>query len=185
MEKHRYSEEERAFLKDNYNCCNSYQELTEKFNNKFGTCLKTMTISDYCNKQLGLKGMNNISKFVSGNKSRELPIGTIRKSQTATYIKVKNKDGSMSGYQPPNWMPYQQYVWEKEHGPIQPGEFVIFLDNNRENFDILNLAVINRKISARMAKSKLFTENTELTRTGIMCIELESLLMKGEANAVQ
>lgn len=141
--------------------------------------MKAMTITDYCHKRLKLKGMVNTGKYLKGSKSRDLPIGTIRKSQTATYIKVGNEDTHLSGYKPPNWMPLQQYIWEKEFGPVPKDHFVIFLDGNAENFDISNLAVINRSISAQMAKNRFYTEHTEVTRAGLLCVELKEAL-KGE-----
>lgn len=143
------------------------------FNERFGTDLKVMTLRDYCHKRLGLKGMKNTGVFQKGGKARDLPIGTIRKSATGTYIKVGNEDTHLSGYKPPNWMPYQQYVYEKANGPIPKGEYVMFLDGNTENFDLGNLAVINRRISVRMAQNRWYTENAEVTRTGLMCVRLQ------------
>ena len=169
---HIYTEQEREFLRDNHDRCSGYRELTEMFNKRFSTNLKTITISDYCHKQLKIKGMKNTGRFLKGSKARDLPIGTIKKSQNATYIKVGNEDTGLTGYQPPNWIPYQRYLWEQAHGPIKDGEFVIFLDGNTENFDLNNLAVIDRQISAQMAKNRWYTEDAEVTRTGVLCVQL-------------
>lgn len=176
MEHHHYSEEERSFLRENHDSCSGFSELTDRFNKQFGTDMKAMTIRDYCHKQLKIKGMKNSGQYKIGSKSRDLPIGTIRKSQTATYIKVGNEDTNLSGYKPPNWIPLQQYLWEKKYGPIPEGHFVIFLDGNAENFDLRNLAVINRRISVRMAQNHFYTEHTEITRAGLMCVELKEKL---------
>lgn len=178
IQKHRYSEEERDFLRAHHDRVNGYQELTDLFNAQFRTTIKTMTIADYCHKQLGLKGMKNAGQFVKGSKSRDLPIGTIRKSQVGTYIKVGNEETDISGYQQPNWIPYQRYLYEQAHGPIADGEFVIFLDGNVENFDLSNLAVINRQISVRMAQNRWYTDDAEVTRTGLMCVQLKEALRK-------
>lgn len=180
MKKHRYSKQEQDFLKEHFNGCNSYQELTDKFNENFGTSLKMVNVRECCNKRLHMKGMPNTGEFKKGGKPRDLPIGTIRKSQVGTYIKIGNEDAHISGYEPPNWIPYQQYIWEKEYGPINKGEFVMFLDGNAENFNINNLAVIDRRISVRMAQNRFYTENSELTRTGIMCVKLDELVRRGK-----
>lgn len=173
---HHYTDEEKDFIRQNYHDCNSHAELTCMFNEQFGTSLKVETLRDYCHKKLGLKGMPNGGQYRIGGKSRDLPLGTIRKVPTATYIKIGNNDTHLTGYKPPNWMPLQQYIWEQKFGPIPKNHFVIFLDGNTENFDISNLAVINRRISAQMAINRFYTENTELTRAGLMCIELKEHL---------
>ena len=175
---HRYTDQERDFLRQNHDGCSGYQELTDRFNARFGTSLKVITVRDYCHKRLGLKGMNNAGQYLKGSKSRDLPIGTIRKSQTGTYIKIGNEDTHLSGYKPPNWMPYQQYLYEQAYGPIQQGEYIMFLDGNTENFDLDNLAVINRRISVRMAQNRWYTENAEVTKAGLMCVRLQEELRR-------
>lgn len=178
MKHHHYTEQERQWLRDNCASADNFQDLTERFNSMFGHSLKRETIRDYCHKRLGLSNNKGSSstQFVKGSKSRALPIGTIRKSQTMTYIKVCESGKRMSGYDKPDWLPYQQYIWEQAHGPIKDNEFVCFLDGNNENFSLENLAVINRQISQRLCTRGWYTENTELTRTAILFCELEDTL---------
>lgn len=178
MKHHHYTEQERQWLKDNCASANSFQDLTERFNSTFGNSLKMETIRDYCHKRLGLKNNKGAAstQFAKGSKPRALPIGTIRKSQTMTYIKVCESGNPMQGYAKPDWIPYQQYVLEQAYGKIKDNEFVIFLDSNTENFALENLAVINRQISQRLCTRGWYTDNAELTRTGVMFCELEDTL---------
>lgn len=173
---HHYTEQEREWLRENCRKAQSFQELTDGFNCKFGLSMKRETIRDYCHKQLGLSNGNGSknTRFCKGSNMRALPIGTIRKSQTGTYIKVAESGKPMQGYAKPDWIPYQQFVYEKSNGKIRDDEFVCFLDGNTENFDISNLAVINRKISARLAKRGWYTGNAEVTRAGVLCCRLEN-----------
>lgn len=178
MKHHHYTEKERQWLRNNCDSADSFQDLTERFNSTFGHSLKRDTIRDYCHKRLGLKNLKGSAstQFVKGSKPRALPIGTIRKSQTMTYIKVCESGKPMQGYAKPDWIPYQQYVLEQAHGKIKDNEFVIFLDSNTENFVLENLAVINRQISQRLCTRGWYTDNAELTRTGVMFCELEDTL---------
>ena len=61
-------------------------------------------------------------------------------------------------------------------GNIPKGHFVVHLDKDPTNNDEDNIAVISRKTGARMTVNKFWSDNKELTRTGILCCELEGML---------
>lgn len=172
MKKTYFTQEQETWLRDNFHRAGSYAELTEKFNSRFGANRNKSMISDKCNKQMGLTGMHNSSKY--GNKQKEeLPVGTIRRSQTGTYIKVcSSVNGHFSGYKEPYWLPLQKKIFQDAHGKITPGKMVCFLDNNPENFDLDNLYPIDRKISAIMSKNRWWTQDKELTLAAIKWCEL-------------
>lgn len=174
MSKHvYYTPEQEQWLKNNYYLANSYDELTDLFNKRFFSDRNKNSLQEKCVKRLGLKGMPNQSVY--GVKEKEqLPIGTIRKSQVGTYIKVMNTDGTehISGYQEPYWLPLQKKIYQDAFGEIEPGKMVCFLDKNSDNFELDNLYAIDRRISAIMSKNGWWTDSREHTLTAIKWCEL-------------
>lgn len=169
----KFSAEQETWLRTQFYLVRSYAELTDKFNATFGTNRNSGMISDKCSKRLGLKGMHNSAQY--GNKPKEqLPLGTIRKSQTATYVKVAytSNEERITGYPEPYWLPLQKKIYQDAHGEIAPGQMVCFLDNNPENFELDNLYAIDRRIAAILAMNKWWTESKEHTLTAIKWCEL-------------
>ena len=175
--KQRFTAEQEEWLRNHYYLVSSYQELTELFNERFGTSRVREQISDKCTKQMRLTGMPNSTRY--GKKDKEqLPIGAIRKSQTGTYIKVMEvpKSQHISGYAEPYWLPLQKKIYQDVHGEIAPGQMVCFLDGNSQNFDINNLYCIDRKISATMSANRWWSTDREHTLTAIKWCELHYAL---------
>ena len=175
--KQRFTAEQEEWLRNHYYLVSSYQELTDLFNETFGTSRKKTQLMDKCTKCLRLGGMPNPSKY--GQKEKEqLPIGTIRESQVGTYIKVMDvpPKQNISGYADPYWLPLQRKIYEDVHGKIAPGQMVCFLDGNSKNFDIDNLYCIDRKISVIMSKNRWWTNDREHTLTAIKWCELHYAL---------
>ena len=177
---HVYTEAEKEWLREHQDTM-TRGALTTAFNERFGASVKQTSISDICTKKLKLHRSTNDGQY--GNKAKEqLPIGTIRKAQTGTYIKVADsKDGHFSGYREPYWMPLQKKIYQDAYGEIEKGKMVCFLDGNTENFDINNLYPIDRKISAMMSSNRWWTKDREHTLTAIKWCELYEA-MKGIAN---
>lgn len=91
MKKHRYSSEEKQFIRENLRKYDSYTDFCKVFNAHFGTNVTRSQLSDLCTKRLGFPIAKNKTKFQKGHRDKELPIGTIRKTQNGSaYIKVKN-----------------------------------------------------------------------------------------------
>ena len=178
MGKHTYfTPEQEDWLRENYHKCMSYDELTLAFNVIFGANRNKGMIKEKCTKRLGLSGMPNLSKY--GNKPKEqLPIGTIRKAQTATYIKVLEvpQGSCFSGYDEPYWLPLQKKVYQDAYGEIMSGKMICFLDGNHENFDLNNLYCIDRRTSAIMSSNNWWTDSREHTLTAIKWCELYYVL---------
>lgn len=167
-----FTPEQENWLRENYYLVGSYAELTDKFNATFGTERKVPQIQEKCTKRLDLHGMPNPTVY--GKKPKEeLPIGTIRKSATGTYIKVvSSMNGHFSGYREPYWLPLQKKIWQDAYGELAPGKMVCFLDGNTQNFDLDNLYPIDRKISAVMSNNQWWTDSKEHTLTAIKWCEL-------------
>ena len=164
------------WAKENIQNFDSWKEFHEAFNQKFEQERTFASFQSLCSKRLKLKMGKSSGRFGDGRKKLELPVGTIRKSQTGTYIKVKMGSKNINGYSKPFWKPLQEKIYEEAFGAIGEGEYVIFLDGNTENFSLENLACINRSISVQLAKNRWYSENGEITKTGICYIKLKQAI---------
>ena len=102
-------------------------------------------------------------KYEQRNKSHSnkgLPIGSERmKSDGMWQVKVG----------PKKWEYKQRKIYEDYYGvKLKEDEFIIFLDQNRNNFDISNLKKISRRESATMLSHGLFSKEPLVTETGIL-----------------
>lgn len=173
MANNHYTTEQVEWLKKNFHSAGSYKELAEWFNSQFHATRTPEQLSDKCSKNLRLKGMPNSTRY--GNKPKEeLPIGSIRKTQNRTYIKVEmlNEPVHISGYTEPYWLPLQKKIYQDNFGKIGDSEMICFLDGNPDNFNVDNLYCINRKISMMMTTNKWWTNSREHTLTAIRICEL-------------
>ena len=170
--KYHYTAEQEEWLRKHYHSVSSYKMLVDLFNEHFKVSRTREQIREKCNKNLCLKGMPNPTIY--GRKDKEqLPVGTIRKSQVGTYIKVLDSQNvNSTGYQEPYWLPLQKKIYQDKYGEIPKGQMVCFLDGNPTNFDIDNLYCIDRKISAIMSKNRWWSKSREHTLTAIKWCEL-------------
>ena len=65
-------------------------------------------------------------------------------------------------------------VWEETHGPVPEGYVIIFLDRNRQNVDIDNLACVQRKVYLIANRRGLASTDPDVTRMGLKLAELIS-----------
>lgn len=177
--RHRYTDEEKTFVRQNIGRYSSYRTLANAFCAEFGVKVSPSSISDLCTKRMHIGIGHSSTKFKPGARTRAVPIGTIRKSQNgATYIKVSNQATGISGYSPPDWIPLQMKIWEDAYGQVPQGCMICFLDCDRENFSLNNLYCIDRKISAILAKNKWYSTNPQITLAGIKFAELHLQLQQ-------
>lgn len=174
---HIFTSEEEEWIMDNYHKFMNYSDLTTEFNQKFKKNKTIQSMYEKCRKRMNLSGMPNSGLFQNGHIQEQCTIGTIRKATLGTYIKVKDSMCSnMSGYAEPCWIPIQKKIWQDHYGEVPAGKMVIFLDGNRENWNIENLYCIDRRISAIMAANKWYTSSREHTLTAIKWCELHYAL---------
>lgn len=157
---------------DNY----SFVEMPEAFNSCFSMNRTYDSITSRCMKVLKLKRNKNTGLFEVGkSKSKTYRLGDEVFRGGYWYVKTDNKyfEGRLTFNEfKQNWTVKQRYVYEKAFGKISDDKIVVFLDMNKENFDISNLYAIDRKINAVMNKNRWFTENRTLTLTAIKWCEL-------------
>ena len=92
------------------------------------------------------------------------PVGSER-INVYGYIEVKIAE-------PNKWRLKHHIVWEEYHGKPQDDQMVIFLDGDKTNCDIENLALITKSVNARLNQGHLRFANPEFTKTGIAIAKL-------------
>ena len=139
--------------------------IADKINKKFNLNLSMQQLRD-CMNGRGIR--NNIDKRFSaesgGNRcQQEKPIGTVSKWECG-YARIKTGDNE--------WEFIQRYVWKKHHGEIPPGHSVIFLDGNTDNYNIENLALVDRNELMKYNSMRLNSNNQELNRVAVNLAKL-------------
>ena len=119
---HRWTEEEKAFLKS-YIPGHRLKETQEAFFERFGQELSEMQ----------LRTFSKYYRVLTGT-TTAVPIGTERIKDG--YVIVKTASGE--------WIRKHRQVWEQHYGKIPEGAIVAFKDNDRQNLDIRNLMLLTR-----------------------------------------
>lgn len=192
-----YTEDELAFLRD-YAPGHSRKECHAEFNRRFpdrqrslGSVVACMKNHDFKTGRDGHfhKGRKSVpwnkgkkmtpehrakcerSFFGSENKPPKTePVGTEKRlSDGYIWVKIDDKPNAKKQV---NWRQKQRLVWEQHNGPVPEGMFVTFLDGNRENFAIENLALITRAEHARLNQSGLRSEDPEITAAALQLAKL-------------
>ena len=122
-----------------------------------------------------LKNCAGVSELASpankhwGNQDRKLPVGSeyVNKKRGDIMIKV-----SLEGTSYQNWKRKHRVVWENANGKIPKDRKIIFLDGNKLNCELENLALVTKAESIRLSQFGLRFNDRELTKTGIMIARL-------------
>lgn len=163
------------FLKENYEKY-PYWKLAKIMSEEFNARITASSIEHKLGR-LGLKKSPEAIKLSQNEKIRSQfyfkkgrisdnrkPVGTEVESRGYIWVKVKNPD---------KWQQKHRYIWEQHHGKIPDGHAVIFLDSNKENFDIENLALITKGENGLMNTAGLRFGNAEHTKVGIQIARLK------------
>jgi hypothetical protein len=95
------------------------------------------------------------------------PLGT-EKINSHGYMVVKV---AMSGPKDTLWKEKQRLVWEKANGPMPKGHCVIFLNGNKRDFALKNLAVVSRAENVKLHQFRLTFKDRKLTLAGIAFVK--------------
>lgn len=200
----RYSPDMIEFLKRE-SVGKSNSELARMFTEHFGiekTALQISSVKKRYNLKSGLDG-----RFKSGhapkNKGRKVSAQTYEKMKNSNTwyasghqphntmplnsLQKNHKDGywyrkySMTGKtKKERWIACHHEVWIKAHGPIPKDCIVIFLDGNKDNYALENLALIKRSTNARLNQMYMRYSNSETTRTAITHAQLTEAIVRIE-----
>ena len=186
---HKYTKEQIAWLKVN-RPLHVQSKLSDLFHKEFGTYIKPMNLANTC-KRHGIKtgrsgqfvkghipfnaGMTGIrhstaTEFKKGNVPHTyLPVGTISKREDYTYIKIAD---------PRTWQLLHMHIWGKVHGKIPESQCIIFIDSNKDNVVIENLALVKRKELLRLNKNNYSFYPDELKPSVLALSKLESKIFE-------
>ena len=163
-----YSNELYEFLYENASS-HTIKELVKIIKEKFNIDIENKKLAQYCIK------MNIKYKYEKPNKSHDnkpTPIGVKVRKTDGGYLKIKVGNHK--------WEYLQRKIYEDNYGVNLPEDvYVVFLDQNRRNFDIKNLKAITRRSSAIMSKDGLFSTNPKITKLGHLCSKI-NIKSKGE-----
>lgn len=107
---------------------------------------------------------NELGQFKKGQKPHNYkPIGSefIRNDG---YIMIKVDEHK--------WKQKHRYIYEQHYGKIPKGYSIIFLDQNKTNCNIDNLMLVKKSEKLMTGKYGLLSNNKELTKTGILTMQL-------------
>ena len=151
---------EEAFIRANYKNLKD-EELAELYNKTFNKTIGKKTI-EYYRKKLNLKKKG----------SKRLKVGTeLLRENGFVYMKVAEPDV---------WRYKHRWIYEQAYGEIPKGYIVIFLDGDKTNFSLDNLALVKSEVGLLMRKQKLIFNSKELTKAGLMIAELQAKVLKIE-----
>ena len=179
----------------------SNAELARMFSEKFEIEKNSVQISSV-KKRYGIKS-GLTGRFEVGsipfNKGRKVSAQTYEKMKNSNTwyasahqphntmplnsLKKDSKDGywyrkySMTGKtKKERWIACHHETWIKAHGPIPKDCIVIFLDGNKDNYALENLALIKRSTNARLNQMHMRYSNSETTRTAITHTQLKEAI---------
>lgn len=151
--------------------------------------LRRMTGIDYTKRQLAARGKRLKARTCFDGRYKA---GHVPSSPIAKGVNLSEKTQFKPGHRPVNavpvgtevydtygykkrkvaepgvWRYVHQMVWEEHNGPVPDGWHVIFLNGDKTDTGIDNLAAIPRNINCVMAKNHFFTNDRECTRSNIL-----------------
>lgn len=174
----KYTDEMLTWLRENMT---DYDSLTEQFNLKFGTNSNRFSIRNVCNKN----GFGNgdlyrptLTKKMRDKALEDYPIGTERTVSGWTYVKVGNVPQTGQGISSSeNWRLKHYLIYEKAYGKIPAKHKVIFVDQDRTNFNPENLACVSEQEQLLLTKCGWINGNPQLFHAGLAWVRLRLLLL--------
>lgn len=191
-----YSVEQVEFLKANAPLM-SKKELTERFNETFGTSKSVLAIKSYCNArgyyspfdgrfkdghvswQTGLRGEEFKSHYTEESYSRmRKAVDEAKKTKKigdeividgVPWI-ITSLDYSLPYHE--RRQPKRRVVWERLHGEIPKDHCIICLDGNPMNCAPSNLYCMPTRFRSILAQNRWWFGNAELTLAAIKWCEL-------------
>ncbi len=95
-----------------------------------------------------------------------VPVGTERVRPCSGYVWIKIAE-------PNRWRMKHLVIWEEANGKVPSGMKLIFLDNDRTNVSLENLALVDNDILLEMNRSDLRTSVKEYTEVGVTVAKLK------------
>lgn len=170
-------------------------ELHKIVTAKFGDVLTQEQLKSFLSRRHIIR-FENHGRFekghVSANKGKKMPAEVYEKSkhtmfkkghQPANHREVGSERINVDGYieikvaEPRRWQLKHRVMYENYHNVrLKSTDVVIFLDGDKQNFDIENLALIDRGINAIMNHEGTRFADAEITRTEVNIAKLKKAI---------
>lgn len=168
----------------------TYLDVQAFLKNNFGIEMTLAQVKSYANRKkliLGTYGYfpkghvpKNKGKKVSSEtyakcKPTMFKPGNIPKNWRPVGSERLNVDGyvEVKVAEPNKWKLKHRLIWEQKTGQeLNKKDLIIFLDKNKLNFDIDNLALVTNKELVRLNQMHLINENPDISRVGITLAKL-------------
>ena len=196
MIRHKYTKEQDEFLINNVKGI-TLKELVTRFNREFNLNLSMSAIS---NRKVKLKissgivggqfqkGHNTWNKGKTWNEymSKEGQLNsrktTFKKGNVPhNHRLVGSERITVDGYievkvaEPNKWKLKQRFIYEEATGEkLTKNDIVIFLDGDRQNFDINNLVRMTRAELVRYNQDHLYGKEVEINETAVLVAKLKA-----------
>jgi len=174
----KYTEEMIVWLKENLT---DYNTLAKRFNERFGMNLDRNGIRNVCNKNgFGNRDLYRPSLTEKMRKKmlEDYPIGTERELPTGTYVKIGNAPQTGQGISSSvNWKLKHHLIYEEAHGEIPPNHKVVFIDQDKTNFRLSNLACISEREQLLLTKCGWLNGNPQVFFAGLAWVKLRLALI--------
>lgn len=169
------------------------KELTELVNSTFGTTYKVQQIDSFTSNHHISSGLTGYFEkgHIPHNKGKKMKKDVYKKcaptmfkkgNKPHNYRAVGSSRITKDGYteikvaDPNKWRLKHIIIWEKEFGPMPKHHCIIFLDGNKQNFDLKNLKLISRNEHATLNQHNLRSEFPEVTETNISVVRLKKAI---------
>jgi len=117
--------------------------------------------------------------FKKGNlPTNYMPVGSEKRDSKDQFIYVKIADPNV-------WKQKHHILWEQHNGKVPKGHNVVFLDGNRENIVIENLALVSDAELLELNRSKLKSKYPEITKAGITIAKTKCAIRKRKKDIKQ
>ena len=188
----KWSDKEKEYLKE-ITPGHHYAEIVELMNKKFDREFTVEWVKNAIGRYKLNTGFNGRFKKgnVPANKGQKgvcakgAEKGWFKKGQVSINHKpVGSERTDLDGYtlikvaEPNKWQLKHRVIYEKAYGPIPPNMAVIFLDRNKRNFNINNLALVSREELAIINKNNFIKENAALSRAGVNVAKIKNKINK-------
>lgn len=170
-------------------------ELHKIVTAKFGDILTQEQLKSFLSRRHIIR-FENHGRFEKGhipaNKGKKMPAAVYEKSKHTMFKKghtpsnhreVGSERLNVDGYieikvaEPRRWQLKHRVIYENYHNvKLKSTDVVIFLDGNKQNFDIENLALIDCGINAIMNRGHMRFADAEITRTEVNIAKLKKAI---------
>lgn len=169
-----YTNEQDEWLKEHYPVLGA-EETSKQFNEIYGLNRSAHAIKEHCHSLGAFLNSDALSRYrerttnilIDCNHNKAHDVGFVGRPSNG-YLQIKTQDG---------WQNYARFVWEQEKGKVPTGCQMLFLDGDKTNFSISNLACVPTKYMGVLNKKlNIQSDNPELKKVAIEYCELYFLL---------